>query len=402
MIHPTDILTVKHINAYMRELCDTDELLSDVWVQGEVSNFKQASSGHCYFSLKEDKYTLKTVMWRSHADNIEVLPNTGDQVLVHGYVSFYETGGDLQLYGDRLYPAGMGVLHARFEERKARLSEEGLFDATRKRRLPALPRRIGVATSADGAALRDILHVLSRRFPLGEVIISPCLVQGEKAAASIVESLHKLYAEPVDVIILARGGGSIEDLWSFNEEIVARAVYASPVPLITGVGHETDTTMVDYVADLRAPTPSAAAEVATPEYAEVVMLLTGMQERMDTIVQDYLDSQRTQIDAWEASISRYRFTTYFTQARQQVDDLLTQATSVMHQSLALAKARLEGLTTQMQFLSPLATLDRGYALVWQTATNTLVTQTSQVTPGDQLTVMLPDGNIQVTVTKATL
>src|SRR5215216_1741912 len=263
------ILTVSQLNIYLRELLDADEIVRDIWIEGEVSNFVRASSGHCYFTLKEGEAQIKSACWRSSVARIPAMPSNGDAVLAHGRVASYEAGGQIQLYVDMIRPAGVGLLYARFEELKARLETEGLFDLSRKRELPPLPTRIGIVTSRTGAALQDILKVLRRRYPLAEVIIAACQVQGAGAAETVVEALYTLYEQNVDVIIVARGGGSIEDLWTFNEEIVARAVFASPVPLISGVGHETDTTIIDYVADLRAPTPSAAAELVAPDLEEL-------------------------------------------------------------------------------------------------------------------------------------
>ncbi|HMQ29712.1 MAG TPA: exodeoxyribonuclease VII large subunit, partial [Chloroflexaceae bacterium] len=274
-------LTVTDVTGYLRELLEAHPLLGDLWVQGELSEFKRhASSGHCYFNLKDEGALLRGVMWKSAAARLGALPRSGDLVLVHGRLGFYEPRGDLQIYVDALPPAGVGLLHARFEELKARLEAEGLFQPERKRPLPPLPRRIALVTAPGGAALQDMLTILARRCPLVEVLISPCLVQGDRAPDSIVEALYRAYEAGPDLVILARGGGSLEDLWAFNDEAVARAVFASPVPLVSGVGHETDTTIVDYVADLRAPTPSAAAELAVPEIAQLYALVADARARL--------------------------------------------------------------------------------------------------------------------------
>src|SRR6476469_10132580 len=268
------ILTVSQLNTYLREALEADEILQDLWVEGEVSNLSRPASGHWYFTLKEGEAQIRAACWKSYVARIPLPPTNGDAVLAHGRVSFYEAGGQLQLYVDMIRPAGVGLLYARFEELKARLDAEGLFDLSRKRELPALPTRIGIVTSPTGAALQDMLKVLRRRYPLAEIVLAACQVQGAGAAETVVEALYALYEQNVDVIIVARGGGSVEDLWTFNEEIVARAAFASPVPLISGVGHETDTTIIDYVADLRAPTPSAAAELVAPDIAELSGAIT--------------------------------------------------------------------------------------------------------------------------------
>ena len=397
-----NIFTVSQLNTYLRSLLDSDEILNDIWIRGEISNFKRAASGHCYFSLKESNAVVKVAMWRSYAARLETLPNNGDDVLAHGRVSFYEAGGDLQLYVDTLRPAGVGILHARFEELRERLLNEGLFDESRKRELPFLPSRIGIATSADGAALRDILHVLNRRCPLVEIVLAPCLVQGEQAAKSIVQALEQLYHMDVDVIVLARGGGSIEDLWSFNEEIVARVVFAAPVPLITGVGHETDTTIVDYIADVRAPTPSAAAELIVPEQQTLVLAIETLRQRLATAMRQHIDQQFSLLDHHIFRLQQHEPTVRITRARQQIDEQLQHATALLNHQLVLYQTRLQGMTSRLATLSPQATLERGYALIRRAQDDQVVKRTDQVADGDVLKVTLQDGEIQVLVQGADL
>ena len=260
-----DTCTVAELTTYIRELFESNEQLQDVWVEGEVSNFSKASSGHLYFTLKDSAAQIKCVMWRSSVERQTTIPQNGDAVLVHGAVSVYEVNGVYQLYADRIRPLGVGNLYQQFEELKARLTDEGLFDEARKRPIPDFPHQIGVVTSPEAAAFQDVQNVLRRRYPLVEVILSPCQVQGEAAPAQIVRAIERLnqYSQ-VDVILVCRGGGSIEDLWAFNDERVARAMVASRIPVVSGVGHETDFTIADFAADLRAPTPSAAAELMTP------------------------------------------------------------------------------------------------------------------------------------------
>lgn len=387
------ILTVTEINAYLRELLEADEVLRDVWVEGEISNFNRAASGHCYFSLKEGEAVLNAVMWRTHATRLTSLPKHGDAVLVHGRVSLYEASGKLQLYADTLRAAGVGLLHARFEELKTRLAEEGLFAPSRKRELPLLPRRVGVVTSATGAALRDILTVIARRCPITEVLVSPCLVQGEQAPDSIVEALYALYETDVDVIIVARGGGSIEDLWAFNEEVVARAVFASPVPLVTGVGHETDTTIVDYVADIRAPTPSAAAELTVPDRSELEMALAAVRQRLDLALSESIATRRRDITNAGDTLRQHNPAVRLPRARQQVDDLLRRAGARLNHAVALRRVRLQGLRAQVEALSPRATLERGYAVVRRSVDGVVVSRAAQVERGDQLAITLQSGHL---------
>lgn len=391
------IFTVSEINSYLREKLEADDVLGDIWIKGEISNFKQAASGHCYFTLKENNAAIKTAMWRSYAMRLPALPVQGEAVLAHGRISYYETGGDLQLYADTLRPAGIGLLHAQFEALKIKLESEGMFDEEHKRPLPVIPRRIGIATSADGAALHDILTVLARRCPIVEVIVSPCLVQGDHASRSIVYALELLYATDVDMIILARGGGSLEDLWSFNEEIVARAVIDSPVPIVTGVGHETDTTIVDYVADVRAPTPSAAAELAVPEHDALVFAIKHFKQRMDEALTQKLDDARTRLNYSTAILQQHAPESRIALARQQVDDMVQRASTHMQNQLQLASTRLQGTSARLQTLNPLATLQRGYAMVRRAEDGTVVSNISQARVGDMLVLTLSDGNIRVEV-----
>lgn len=387
------ILTVSDITYYLRELIEADDVLRDVWIAGEVSNFVRHASGHCYFSLKQGDAVLRAVMWRSAAQRMPSLPRNGDAVMAHGRVSIYEVRGDLQLYADMLQPAGIGLLHARFEELKQRLAAEGLFDEARKRPLPRFPYHIGLVTAPQGAALRDMLTVIGRRFPLTDISLAPCLVQGEQAPDSIAEALQLLATSNVDLIIVARGGGAAEDLQAFNSEIVARAIFASPVPVITGVGHETDTTIADYVADLRAATPSAAAEIAVPDQVELTTALIALRQRLDGALGTMIATQRDQINAHSNQLHQYAPLRSIQQARQQVDDLLQRSQRHIQTALALRQAHLHGLLARLTALGPRATLDRGYALVRRTADGRLVSQATSVARGDEIQIILRTGEL---------
>ena len=277
--------SVTDLTRYLRELLESDELLQDVWVKGEVSNFSRPASGHLYFTLKDSSASLRCVMWRNAVIRQSFTPRDGDAIEVHGSISIYEVGGQYQLYADIFRPAGEGALYQEFLRLKAKLEAEGLFAPERKRPIPPKPKRIGIVTSPTGAALQDMLNTLQRRYPLVEVVLAPTPVQGDEAPARIIAALQNVaeIAHP-DVIILARGGGSIEDLWAFNDERVARAIAASPIPVITGVGHETDFTIADFVADLRAPTPTAAAELATPNQADLRLDLSELNDRLNRLL----------------------------------------------------------------------------------------------------------------------
>ena len=388
------LLTVSQLNTYLRELLDVDEILRDIWVEGEIFDFKRATSGHWYFSLKEGEALLNAVCWRSSASRIALRPRNGDSVLAHGRIGFYEANGKLQLYVDSMQPAGVGLLHARFEELKMRLDAEGLFDESRKRPLPELPHRIGVATSPTGAAIRDILNVLARRYPIADVEIAPCQVQGEGSAQTVVDALNTLYQRDLDVIIVARGGGSTEDLWTFNEESVARAAFASPVPLVSGVGHEVDTTIIDYVADVRAPTPSAAAELVTPERDELSTRVQDLHTRLLTSVYTRLQQSQDSLDDQKQRLTMAAPHTRIQRDRQTLDTLVRRANDYVTHQIALRHAHISGLRAQLMALSPQATLDRGYAVVQHHETGQVVTSTTQVDEDDIVNVTVSEGTFQ--------
>ncbi len=385
------LLSVSQLNGYLRELLESDEVLRDVWVEGEIFDFKQAASGHWYFKLKEGDAVVSAACWRTYVARIGERPRNGDAVLAHGRISLYEASGALQLYVDMVRPAGIGLLHARFEELKVRLEAEGLFDLSRKRPLPLFPRRIGVATSASGAVIQDIVNVLRRRFPLAEVLLAPCRVQGDGASEEIVEALYALYEQDVDVIIVARGGGSAEDLWAFNEEIVARAAFASPVPLVSGVGHETDTTIIDYVADVRAPTPSAAAELVSPRIDDLYAALNEHCDRLAVALDGILMRAGEQLEHARRHLVLHAPTIRIARSRQTIDDLLRRATSQVGHRVDLRRARLDGMQAKLAALNPLATLERGYAVVRRAADGQVITAPEQVSSGDIIEVTVQGG-----------
>lgn len=395
------VLSVTDLAAYIADVLEADPLLSDVWVEGEVSNWSRASSGHCYWTLRQADSNIATVCWRQSAQRQPSLPSNGEQVLVHGNVQFWPGNGRLQLYVDLIRPAGIGILHAQLEALKQRLEAEGLFDTARKRLLPSLPQRIGIVTSPTGAALRDMLHVLSARWPLAEVLLAPAKVQGEGSAESIVEALYDLYAMQPDVVVLARGGGSIEDLWSFNDEAVARAVFASPVPLITGVGHETDTTVVDLVADLRAPTPSLAAAEATPDRAElrdgVRSLLEDLHERMLRRVA----GERDELAHLARHLGRLAPVTQLARGRSDLHSLRERLHRAAATSSALRRVRLGSVRGRLEMLSPLGTLARGYAIV-RRADGQVVLAPAEVEDGAALRLELRDGPLGARADKNSL
>jgi exodeoxyribonuclease VII large subunit len=390
--------TVSQLTGVVRRLIESEPELSDLWVEGEISNFSRASSGHCYFTLKDAGSQIGCVMWRNVAQVQDYLPLDGDQVLAHGRVGVYEAGGRYQLYVDRLRPAGIGDLYRQFELLKAQLEAEGLFAPERKRPLPPFPCRIGIVTSPTTAALRDIINVLSRRYPLAEVLLSPTQVQGAAAPSQIVTALEALNGrDDVDVIIVARGGGSLEDLWAFNDESVARAIAASRIPVICGVGHETDFSLADFAADMRAPTPSAAAELVVPDQMELRAQVAGLSNALAAALRGMIDQGHWQLSEQVQRLRLLSPGVQLTQARQRVDDLLGRADAAMRYDLAVRRERLLGTTGRLVGVGPLATLGRGYAIVRHRQTDTVVRSVTQVSPGDALDIRVTDGKFEADV-----
>ena len=388
---------MSELTGYIKELFEIDFRLQDIEISGEISNFTRARSGHLYFTLKDEQAQLKCVMWRTMAQRLSFQPQEGDAVLAHGRVSVYETGGVYQLYAEWLEPAGRGDLAIAFDRLKEQLAVEGLFDQERKKKIPSFPQKIGIVTSADAAALRDILKVLNRRCPLVEVLVAPALVQGDQAPAQIVRALRWLDGrDDIDTIIVARGGGSIEDLWAFNDERVARAVFAAQKPLISGVGHETDFTITDLVADLRAPTPSAAAELAVPDLSDLSPSLAGARSTLAARMQRQIRQHRQQVQAYAQALSLLSPRSSLDNNLQRLDSLLLRLDQKMSFDLQQQRSRLAVLDASLSAVSPLATLSRGYAIV-RRADARLVRSTQQVVPGDRIAVQVSDGDFEAKI-----
>jgi len=390
--------TVTELTRHLRGLLEGDESLQGAWVQGEISNLSRPSSGHMYFTLKDATASLRCVMWRNDAARLRFAPKDGTAVEAHGSISIYEAGGQYQLYVDALQPLGEGALFQEFMRLKAKLEAEGLFDLSRKRPVPESPRHIGIVTSPTGAALRDILNTLRRRLPVVEVTLVPVPVQGDEAPGAIILALETLnrVVSP-DVILLARGGGSIEDLWAFNDERVVRAVTQSTSPIITGIGHETDFTLADFAADMRAPTPTAAAELATPvTILDLKAKLTEIDRVLANGVTSIIQNRRESMTWTENELRMYSPLRRLQSERQRLDDLTRRGNAAQLHRLALAAERLNGLENQLLALSPLAVLGRGYAVV--TKKRKVVSSTSQVKVGDPLQVRVKDGEFDARIT----
>jgi exodeoxyribonuclease VII large subunit len=439
------VLTVSELNATIRDLLENE--LQNVWVEGEISNARVWNTGHMYFTLKDGASQIKAVMFKSAVRYLKFKPEDGIKVVARGKISVYDPKGEYQILCEHLEPKGLGSLQQAFEQLKKKLAAEGLFDQARKRPLPALPRRIGLVTSLDGAALRDIIRVLRRRYPNAHLVISGTRVQGEGAGREVAHAIRKVAViEAVDVIIVARGGGSLEDLWAFNEEVLARAIVASPVPVISGVGHETDFTICDFVADLRAPTPSAAAELVVRRKDEFFAHIDRLGERLDAAIHHRLRRMETRLHSLEArsgfagyegrlavrgrhiselaAALRHRISQGIARRsrrqellrrsldqfdpRHRLAAVRTRLVSREGQLRAAVRHRISGaqtragsLAARLDGLSPLAVLGRGYAVTWDASRTRIIRDASTLKAGDQVSVTLERGQFAATVDKVT-
>ena len=392
--------TVSALTKYVRDLIEGDETLQDVWVQGEISNLSRPASGHIYFTLKDAGASLRCVMWRTDAARLKLPLQDGMAIETHGKVGVYEVGGQYQLYADQIRPVGEGVLYQEFLRLKAMLEAEGLFDPERKREIPTFPKRIGIVTSSTGAALRDMLTAIRRRLPLVEVILAPSPVQGEDAPPKLVEAIESLnHLIPLpDVILLARGGGSIEDLWAFNDERVVRTVASSEIPIICGVGHETDFTLCDFAADLRAPTPTAAAELATQTpMNELQENLRNFDLQLATSMQDILEQQGNALASLRDGLRFFSPSRRIQSERQRLDDVAHRFGVAQVHRLALEANRIQGFGKRLDALNPLQVLERGYAVVTRQVDGKVINKTKQVKSKDGIHVRVSDGSFDATI-----
>lgn len=379
--------TVSQLNAYMKRVVDGQTALNDIWIKGEISNFKDHYSGHLYITLKDDGGVLKAVMFKSAASTLTFRPEDGMKVIARGRIGVYEQGGTYQLYISEMTPDGLGELYVAYEQLKKKLGEEGLFDDDKKKPIPKYPEKVGVITAATGAAVRDIINVITRRYPYCEIILYPSLVQGAGAAANIVEGIEYFNKNKLcDTLIVGRGGGSIEDLWAFNEEAVARAIFASEIPIISAVGHETDFTIADFVADLRAPTPSAAAEMAVPSQLELLSKISTMSGRMQAAVINGLKNRRLYVEKLSMRSPQNRID----DLRQQNDNLLKQAEKSFLLSFEGKKKELLKICGKLDALSPLGVMARGYAIASR-EDGTVIRTVTQMIPGEEFNLRFADG-----------
>lgn len=391
-----DIFSVSDLNEYIKSLFENNRTLSSVSVRGEISNFVNHRSGHLYFSIKDADGQIRAVMFRSKAMSLKFIPESGMKVIIHGSVTVYPRDGSYQIYVSSMQPDGIGALYLAYEQMKARLAEEGLFDEEHKKPIPEIPSRIGVITSPTGAAVRDIINVTGRRFPQAEVYVYPALVQGEGAEESLIRALDYLDKSHLcDVIILGRGGGSIEDLWAFNSEKLARRIYEANVPIISAVGHETDFTICDFVADMRAPTPSAAAELAVPDCRELMMRLDSYDERLARALVTRLERAREKLEHLSDVTGKYTVKNLVATRRDEVDRLTDMATLMIMSRIGKARDNLASLAGKADALSPLSILSRGYSVAEKGGR--VIRSVSELNAGDGFDLIMSDGTIRATV-----
>jgi len=390
----TRIYSVWEITRYIRQKLDSDELLRDIYIKGELSNVSQPTSGHVYFTLKDEYSELRCVMFRNRNALLKFRLEDGMSVIVRGHISVYEKRGRYQLYVEELQESGIGALYRAFEQLKKKLKDEGMFDATHKKPIPVIPHTIGIITSPTGAAIRDMINITRRRFPHVHILLAPVAVQGEEAAPQIVNAIKLMNRvnrelEKVDVLVVGRGGGSIEELWAFNEESVARAIFASEIPVISAVGHETDFTISDFVADRRAATPSEAAELVVPDKRQIEKNMSTLELQLRQNIYKLIEQQRRRLESIEKNVLFRKPTERINQYRQMVDEVKrTLIADVMHR-VQLHRKGLQALTGKLDALSPRAILERGYSICLKE--QKVVRSVMDISTGDMLRILFRDG-----------
>lgn len=407
-------LTVSAINRYLKHKFDTDANLFNVFLKGEISNLKMHSTGHIYFSIKDENSKINAIMFSGSAKKLDFIPQDGDKILVGGRISVYEASGSYQIYVNEMQKDGVGNLYLAYEKLKKQLESEGLFKKEHKKSIPKYPSRVGVITAREGAAVRDIISTIKRRFPICEVILFPSLVQGENAYKSVIASIDKAEEFNLDVLIIGRGGGSIEDLWPFNEEELARRIYDCSIPTISAVGHEIDFTIADFVADLRAPTPTGAAEMAVPNLPDLINYLGNLQVRLNEGINAKVNYQRLYLDSIKSSFVIKNPMIMFDSKKQKLDMIIDALNKKVLDNLSKEKHRLEliknnvflkkpeslikdkkiyldNMINKLELLNPLNSLKRGYSLTY--IEDTLVSDINKINVKDKITIKLKNGDV---------
>ena len=394
-------LTVTQLNEYIKGIIDHDIRLSDVYLKGEISNFKNHySTGHFYFTLKDEGSMIRAIMFRSSASKLPFLPEDGMKVIAHGRIAAFVRDGQYQIYCDGMEPDGVGALYIAYEQLKRKLEAEGLFDPAHKKPLPKIPSRVGIITSATGAAIRDMINVCGRRFPFATLVLYPSLVQGPDAPAQLIEGVRYFNeTKSADVLIIGRGGGSIEDLWAFNNEDLAREIAASVIPVISAVGHETDFTICDFVADRRAPTPSAAAELAVPETGELKRKIEHIVDRESAVLSAMIAARREKLSYFAGSRALTNPMAFIDYKKMQTAMVGERLMHFTEQSVNAKKAAMQSLCAKLSAMNPLAVLSRGYSAVYG-KNGGVVKSIRDVQPGDEIRVETGDGTIDATVSAA--
>ncbi|MCI5655985.1 MAG: exodeoxyribonuclease VII large subunit [Candidatus Pseudoruminococcus sp.] len=396
------VITVSQLNFYIKSLLDESPALREIYITGEISNLTDHyRSGHIYLSLKDDKALVRAVMFAGNARHLRFKPEEGMKVIARGRVSVYEATGQYQLYIEDMQPDGIGALNLAYEQLKKKLSSEGLFSEDIKKPIPAYPTRIGVITSPTGAAVQDILNILGRRYPIAEVVFCPVLVQGENASAQLIDAVERFNkANAADVIIIGRGGGSIEDLWAFNDEKLARTIAESDIPIISAVGHETDFTICDFVADLRAPTPSAAAELATPNMAELLSYFKSVKDSLPAIMQRRIDFEKQELDNLASSKVLLSPEEFINIRKNELDVISADMIKAFKAILSENQREFAALSAKLDALSPLSVLSRGYSIIQNK--NKVIKSAEELNIGQNITVKLSDGKAECEVRAITL
>ena len=388
-VSPT-VFSVTELNNYVKRILDNDENLKNVFVTGEISNFKNHYSGHMYMTIKDEGGAIKAVMFSSYASRLKFVPENGMKVIIFGSVSLYNKDGSYQLYITDMQPDGVGALNLAYEQLKEKLQNEGLFSTEHKKPIPQFPEKIGVMTAPDGAAVRDIFSVLKRRYPVAEIVFCPVAVQGASAAPEIAKAI-KLFNEQnaADVLIVGRGGGSLEDLWAFNEEIVARAIFQSQIPVISAVGHETDFTIADFVADLRAPTPSAAAELAVPDIFELKSDLLGLKQHLSVLMRNLVESEKEKVENIQKQVTILSPANKIKNSRQELSNLYEKAVNLVTLKINDEKTKISLLSSKLNAFSPLNVLSRGYSISYNN--DFPIKSVNDVKSGDNIKIRVTDG-----------